>query len=116
MGTDDGFDIGKLLEDFEADGALAGDDFFVVEGMDEGELLLLLQARGLVAGLVVICAMQDHLRAEAAGGGDLHQRRGLGHDDAGADAEARRVKGDALRMIAGACSDDAVGALVRREL
>ena len=39
-GDDDGFEVGNLLEEFEADGALAGDDFGVVEGMDEGAALL----------------------------------------------------------------------------
>ena len=75
-----------------------------------------LQARGLVAGLVVVGAVQDDLRAEAARGRDLDQRRGLRHDDGGADAEPRRVEGDALRVVAGAGGDHAARALLRREL
>ena len=84
--------------------------------MDEGELLCLLQTRGLLTGLVIICAMQDDLRAKAAGGGDLYQRRGLRHDNARANAQPRRVKGHALCVVAGARGDHAVRALLRREL
>ena len=112
----DRFDIRKLLQHLEPDRALPGDDLIVIEGMDEGELLLLLQARGLLAGFVIVRAVQDDLRAKAARGGDLYQRRGLRHDDARANAQPRRVKGHALRVIAGARGDHAVRALLRREL
>ena len=31
-GREDGFDVGQVFENFESDGALAGNDFFVVVG------------------------------------------------------------------------------------
>ena len=38
-GNDHGFQVGNLFQQFQADGALAGDDLRVVEGMDEGAAL-----------------------------------------------------------------------------
>ena len=104
-GHDDSFDVRDLFEQFEGDGALAGDDFGIVEGMDEGAAFFEAAAHGLVAGLVVAGAVEDHFRAVAARGGDLNQRRGKRHDDLGADAARRGVKRDALRVIAGAGCD-----------
>ena len=110
-GHDDGFDVGDLLEQFEADGALAGDDFGVVEGMDEGAALFDAAAQGFVAGFVVACAVEDDFSAVAARGGDFDLRRGQRHDDLGANAARGSVKGDALRVIAGAGGDHAALAL-----
>ena len=110
-GDDDSFDVGDLLEQFEADGALAADDLGVVEGMDEGAALFDAAAHGLFAGFVVAGAVEDDFGSVGAGGGDLDLRRGEGHDDLGADAALRGVKGDALGMIAGAGGDDSALAL-----
>ena len=79
--------------------------------MDEGAAFFDAAAQGLVAGLVVAGAVQDDFCAIAAGGGDLDQRRGQGHDDLGADAERGGVEGDALGVVAGAGRDDAALAL-----
>ncbi len=110
-GDDDGFDVGDLLEQFEADGALAADDLGVVEGMDEGAALFDAAAHGFFAGLVVAGAVEDDFGAIAARGGDLDLRRGQRHDDLGANAARGGVEGDALGMIAGAGGDDAALAL-----
>jgi hypothetical protein len=48
-----------LFEKFQSDGALPGDDFRVVEGMNEGTALFGLAAQGLFAGLVVAGAVQN---------------------------------------------------------
>ena len=44
------------------------------------------EADGFCVGFVVVGSVEDDLRAELTGGGDLDQRCGEGHDDDGADA------------------------------
>ena len=111
MGTTTASISGTCSSKFEADGALAGDDFGVVEGMDEGAAFFDAAAQGFVAGLVVAGAVEDDFSAIAARGGDFDLRRGQRHDDLGANAARGGVEGDALSMIAGAGGDDAALAL-----
>ena len=84
--------------------------------MDEGQLLFRAEAHGLVAGLVVVGAVQDDLGAVAACCRHLDQRRGERHDDERSNSALGRVIGDALRVVAGAGCDDAARCLLRREL
>jgi hypothetical protein len=77
-----------LAQDFHADGALPGDHIRIVEGMDEVELLLLLQFQCVGVGRVVGIAEQDHFGAALLHGIDLDGRRGGRHHDHGADARA----------------------------
>jgi len=104
-----------LLEEFEADGALAGHDVGVVEGVDEGEVLLGGEAGRLFAGLVVVGAVEQYLCAKAACGGHFDEWRGERHDEEGADAAGGGVVGNALRVVAGGGGDDAAGGLLGRE-
>src|ERR1019366_7763364 len=106
-GHHDGFDVGDLLEKFEADGALAGDDLGVVEGVDEGAAFFNAAAQGLFAGFVVAGAEEDDFSAVGAGGGDLDLRSGERHDDLGANAARAGVEGDPLGVVSGAGRDDA---------
>ena len=62
-------------------------------------------------GFGVAVARQNHFGAERPHRLDLDLRRRLGHDDERAQAEMPRRVGDALGVIAGACRDDAAGAL-----
>ncbi len=61
-----------------------------------------------------VCAVEADLGAVAAGGLLLGDRRALGHEHGGVDAEHLRGERDALRVVAGAGGDDAVGPLLRR--
>ena len=88
------------------DGALPGHDGGVVEGMEEDHAFPFAEPRGFDAGFVVVGAVEDDLRTEVPRSRHLDQRGGERHDDDGADAEAGRVVGDTLRMVAGACRND----------
>ena len=46
-GDDDRFQIRHLLQELEGDGSLAGDDFGVVKGVDEGSALFAVDGGGL---------------------------------------------------------------------
>ncbi len=73
-----------LAQDFHGDGALAGDDFGIVEGVDEGQLVLFLQLRGVVVGVAVRVAVQHDFHPLAAALShrvDLHLRGGDRHRD-----------------------------------
>src|SRR6266403_1641970 len=89
---DDGFEIGMLFDKLQADSALPGDDGVVIEGMHEGEMLGLTAADGLFESFVVICAVQNYIRAVATRCRDLDQRRGQGHANLGADADRKSTR------------------------
>ncbi len=114
-GDENGFGEGVLAEDLEADGALAGDDIRVIEGVNEGEAFGGGAAFGLGEGFVETLAEEDDFAAEVFGGVDLGDGGMLGHVDDGADAEAGGVIGEALAVIAGRGADNAAGAFFRRQ-
>src|SRR5437867_1161479 len=111
-----GIEPGHLLQQLEADGALAGDDARVVERMDEDEIALGLDLLGAGKGLVVVFAVEDHLGALPPRGHHLAEGRPFGHDDDGRDAQPGGVPGHGQRVVAGAGGHDAPAALCRREL
>ena len=79
--------------------------------MDKGQLLRLCQLIGMGAGLGQRVAMQHHLGAKTPCALHLHARRKARHDDDGTQAQSLRVICHALRVIASAHRDHAVGAL-----
>ncbi len=79
---DDDFDIGMLLQDFESESSLPCDDGIVVEGMNQGEAVVLALLDGLFVGFVVVGAVQHDFGAIGARGGNFGERRGQWHDDA----------------------------------
>ena len=85
-GDDNGIYIRELFQDFQADGTLAGDDVLVVEGMYEGEVLLLLELAGLGIGVVLYALDQNHVSSVAAGRRDFGLGGALRNTDSGADA------------------------------
>ena len=50
---DDRIQIRQLVQNFQADGPLAGDDLIVIKGVDEGGPSLLLELEGGGVGVVV---------------------------------------------------------------
>ena len=107
---EDGGEVGAVLDELEADGALAGDDAGVVEGRDLGEALPGGEAAGLGAGLVLGAAGDAGLGAEGADRRDL----GLGderrHADDGAQAAGAGGEGEGAAVVAGRGAGDAGGA------
>jgi hypothetical protein len=112
-GDDDGLEVGHLLQQLQADGALSGDDGVVIEGVEEDEAFGVAAAAGFIDGFVEIVAVEDDFGSVVAGRGDFDQRREDGHADLRADAVLGGVIGDGLGMIAGGGGDDAAGAFVR---
>src|SRR6185369_4585756 len=112
-GDDDDVDVGEVLEDLEADGALAGDDVGVVVGRDEGHGPFgdELPGDGLACGL----GDEDDLGAVAAGRFDLQRGRHVGHDDGDGDAEGPAGVGEGLAVVAGGVRDHAGAAAVEVE-
>ena len=115
-GNDQDVEIGHFGEDFERDGAGAGDDLAVVERVDEDECLLRLELAGMVVGVVKGLPVEQDPRAVALGLGDLYRRGRIGHDDGHGNAEALAVLGDRLGMVAGRCGDDPALAFVIGQL
>ena len=96
---DHGVHPGQVLDDLQAQGALAGDHLGVVKGVDEG-IPLGHQGLGPHQGLAQVPAMEDHFGAVALGGQLLGNRGPLGHDDGGRQAQLGRGKGHALAVVA----------------
>ena len=61
--------------------------------------------------LVEVLAVEDDVGAVRLGRADLGDRRALGHEDGGLDAEQAGRQGHALGVVAGGRGDHAVGAL-----
>ena len=80
-GDDDRVEIGDLFEDFEAHGALAGYDFWVVVAVDIGVAVLLGAGAGVALGFEEGRAVEDDVGPEALAGVDLHQGGDARHDD-----------------------------------
>ena len=112
----DGFGVGQLVKDLEADGPLPGNDEVVVIRVDEGHAGLLLQLDGAVVGVVVGALDQLDPRAEALGALHLHDRRAVRHTDDAGDAHARGGQRHALGVVARRTGDDAARAFLLGEL
>ena len=65
-------ELRTLFEQFETDGALSGDYGYIVECVHEGHAALGAERQSMLAGFVVIGAVQDYRGAEILRGGDLH--------------------------------------------
>ena len=108
---DDRGDVRALVEDLQADRALPGDDVGVLEGVDEHRSGPLGVLGGGHERLGEGLPAEPDLGAVGAGGRDLGQRRGLGHEDGGRSAQQPRGQRHALRVVAGAGGDDPAGPL-----
>src|SRR5574341_2500917 len=102
----DGLDLRKLLDDFERDGRLPGDDVRMVERRDDGESLLRRDLLGRDAAVFGRAAREHDLPAPPLHALDLRRRRGLGHGHDGPHAELLGGIGDRLAVIAGGVRDD----------
>ena len=108
--------LGQIfLQELFADGPLPGDDRGVPEGVNEDEAFLLGNFQGQVGGIIHRAPVENDLRPVIAGGENFDQRRPLGHDDFGLDAEALAVIGDGLGMISRRGGDHPSGAIEERE-
>ena len=96
---DHGVHPGQVLDDLEAQGALAGDHLGVIKGVNEG-IPLGHQGLGPLQGLPQVPAMEDHFGAVALGGQLLGNGGPLGHDDGGRKAQLGGGEGHALAVVA----------------
>ena len=115
-GYDDRVDIRLCQHHFQADGALASNDVWIVIGMDLGETVTGNQIVGQANQIAKLRSCLDDGCAEALRASHFGERRAGGHGDGGRNAQAARVIGDALGMIAGGDGDHAAAALVFRQL
>mmetsp|Transcript_9617 Transcript_9617/g.22294 ORF Transcript_9617/g.22294 Transcript_9617/m.22294 type:complete len:496 (+) Transcript_9617:394-1881(+) len=105
-----------LAQHFHRDGALAGDDVGVVEGVDEGQPLRALEFLGMGEGVAETLSMQHDLAAMAAYRVDLDLGRGHRHHDDRPTAELACRQGDPLCMVACRGADDAGSTLLGAQL
>ncbi len=109
------FQLRRLVQQFQAHRALAGDDQLVVVGVDEGQAALGGDLPGPLAGLADAVAVQDHLRPEGAGARHLHVRRVAGHHDNRRDAQLPGVVSHRLGVVAGGHGDHPASARLRAQ-
>ena len=114
-GDDDRVEVGVLLEQLEADGALTRDHGAIVEGVREDAVFFLFDLTRLAVGGVIVTAVEDDLCAELARAGDLDQRGSFGHDDLGRHPQPGPVVGDGLCVVSCARGDDASASLLGRQ-
>ena len=109
-------DVGDLLDDLKAEGALTGHDVDVIERVDQHRTGLFAECARRDERLVDGAACEHDLGAVVAGGLHLGDRGPLRHEDRGAHAESPRSQRHALRMIARARRDDSAQPLLVVEL
>jgi len=105
-----------LAQDLHPDRPLAGNHFGIVEGMDEGQLFLLLEFECVGVGLVVRITGEDDLAAPAPDRLHLDLRRRRRHHDHRPAADPGRRQRHALCVIAGRSADHAALQLCRGQL
>ena len=101
--------VAHFIHDLQTDGALTGNDVLIVEGVDKGVAVLLLQFQSLVVGVVVDTGYQADLGTVALGGLHLGDGGGIGQADQGRDAALAGGQRHALGVVAGGAGDDALG-------
>ena len=89
----------QLVQDFQPDGALSGDDVFVVKRMDKNRAGFFDGLNRGAIGVVVDAVDKDDFRSVAFRGFDFGERGSAGDEDARFDAVACRCERDALRMV-----------------
>lgn len=109
---EDGPHLRALLQDLQADGALARDDVAVVEGVDEHRAGAVRVLLGGQEGLVDDLPVQAHVGAVLLGRGHLRQWRPDRHEHRRVDPEEGGGQCHALRVVARARGDDAGGPLL----
>jgi hypothetical protein len=105
-----------VLQQLQAESALAGDHRVVVKRRDQRRSILLDHLAG--DGLPVLASnpvIEHHPGTVLTGGGDLGGRCVQGHDDRGPDPELARGQGHGLRVVSGRESHDASRTLLRCE-
>ena len=111
-GHDDCLQSLHLLQQLEADRPLTIDHRSVIERMQKRQPFQLADSERLITSLVVVRAVQDHFGSESTRGGDLHQGRHQGHDNARQNPALGGVIGHGLGMISGAGGDHAAALLI----
>ncbi len=114
-GHDYDFQLGPLLQQLEPQRTLPGDDGVIVERMHEDEVARLGAPQRLVAGLVVIGAVENHVGAESPRGHHFIQRRRQRHADLRGNSPASGMVGNGLGVIARRCGDQTAASLFFRQ-
>ena len=104
---DDSIDFGKLFDDFQGNRPLAGNDFRVVEGMDEGIAVFRRQFNGFGCGFIEEIPVEDDIGTVAAGRRNLAQGSVFRHADDGLAAIFAGSQSHALGVVSGRSGDDA---------
>src|SRR5215472_4927595 len=104
-GGEDGRDFRYVFDDFESDGALTGNDLFIVVGWNHDVSVAGGEFFGFRLALVGARTDQDDFRSEFGGGFALDEGRVAGHHDDGFHPERAGRIGDALGMIAAGVGD-----------
>ena len=106
QGDNDGVQIGKLLQQFQTDGSLSGDDDRVVIRMNHLQPLFFNKAVGFFRRLIVSAAPDDHLGPEFLDRVSLVGGHRIGEANNGPQPETVGDKGQRTAVVAAGDSDD----------
>ena len=102
-----GVNIRNLLQDFQTDRALTGNNVFIVEGVHEHRAGLFGVALRLRQSLIHGHAVQLNLSTVITGRGNLRQRRTQRHVDTSLNAQTVSRQSHTLSVVTRACRHDA---------
>ena len=112
----DSVHIRQLVEDLQANGALARNDQLIVIGVDKGHARLRLQLHSLVVGVVIGAGHEADLSAQILGVFHFHDGGTIRHTDNALDAAAGGCQRHALGVVARRAGNHAFFALFLGEL
>ena len=115
-GDDNFINVCHLIQDLQTDGALSGNDVFVVEGVDKGVVVFLLEFHSLVVGVVIDTLDHADLCAVALGRLYLGDRCAVRQADERFHVVLCRSQRYALGMVAGRAGDNATSLFFVRQL
>ena len=94
------FYIRQLVENLQTDGALTSDDILIIERMNEGVAMLVLQLQCLLVGIIIDTRYQTDLCTETLGGFHLTNRSTLWQTDKTLHSHGGGTESYTLSMIA----------------
>ena len=92
--------IRQLVDNFQSDGALPGDDILIIERMNEGVAMLIFQFQRLLVGIIVNARYQTDFSTQSLGCFYLGDRSAFWQTDEALDAHGCSSQRYTLCMVA----------------
>ena len=104
--------ITELIQNFQTDRSLSGNDIFIIKGLHEYCACDFLQILRILIGIIEGISLQLHRNTIASRCFNFRQRSGFRHNDRSLDSHLHAGISDSLCMVSGTCGYHALLALL----